>query len=114
MKELNFKKWLIMQGVDVKLFWKNCKNKYREINIKKRKYIYKDNPKWWIDGAFSWDRSLDKSMIRGDWEELDDSWMYAIRKAEEKGIRIVYGFKKKREANACILNNRRNVRNVYW
>lgn len=60
-KKLNFKTWLEEQGVDTKLFWKNCKKKHQKWELcapMERRELVRYNPPNWLRAAFSWEKSL--------------------------------------------------------
>lgn len=90
MKVVIFKKWLVSQGVDVDVFWENCKRKNQcwlgNLKATKRSKLKKRNPKDWSDYCFCWDNSIQKDV---NWAELDYKW-----KCICKHNTITFGFEK--------------------
>jgi len=101
MKELNFKDWLEEQGVNTKLFWKNCKKKYQKFDRvwdnKPRKYLGKQRPSEWINYAFDWEGSIAKNSY-SYWSKIDTRWYSALEIAKHDGAKVVFGFKNKKES----------------
>jgi len=91
MKELNFKKWLKRQGVDVDLFWERCKEENQKWELsflfEPRHMLKTYEPKYWVSNAFY--RNDDEDEY---WEDLDLLWNNAIDVAREEKQKIVFGF----------------------
>jgi hypothetical protein len=92
---LNFKKWLKEQGVDTKLFWRNCKRKNQGWDIAdsrfyiKRKNIGKLYPPHWLSRSFDYQRALSEDSIY--WSDLSSEWDDVIESTDGE---IVFGFGK--------------------
>ena len=95
MQVLNFKKWLESQGIDTDVFWENCKRKnqgWTDKLLTKRKKLKKLPPRQWIHSAFRWEKSLDRKCF-AFYANLGRKWQIEVLNAEDKGIKIKFGFK---------------------
>jgi len=93
MKELNFKDWLEKQGVDTKLFWKNCKKKHQRWCLNSltdsRSKLVNEEIIFWLGNAFAFENALQKDV---NFRKLSNKWERKVCKAKKKGRKIVFGF----------------------
>ena len=98
MKELNFEVFLKENGVDTKLFHKNCKKKYQQWQQKTIGHTIKDlqlaQPFQWVSSAFCYESSLQKCV---NWNDVHEKWCNAVHSAKVLGVKIVFGFSKKKK-----------------
>jgi len=92
MKELNFinfKEFLEGEGVDAKLFWKNCKKKYNNnVPESTRKQLKTRLACDWLCHAFDWEDSL-QALHFDEWFRIDNKWLQLTKNT---GKTIVFGF----------------------
>jgi len=79
---VSFKKFLIDNGIELKLFWKACKRKHQDWYLvgryRGRKDIKLRDEKFWIKLAFNWESNLiDNDYAK--WKEIDTKWTKAIK-----------------------------------
>ena len=93
-EELNFKHFLEEQGINPKLFWKNCKRKNQNWSFialeDKRSLLKHSDPELWIGNAFNLRRSKYFSAYR--LIKVNILWKNGVAKARKEGTPIVFGF----------------------